>query len=316
MEANAKARGSHFDHLLFPDETRSDTKVPSRGVSSDQRAVFLLQRYYGYYRHSIRDALTRSSRRPFQCGGLRGYDQLEGIHQHLSAREVSDPYLEELQGRVQVALEATATQAEDVRRARTFLTEVEHYLASVPRPTLETDARETESLPGSDGVGVELEEMFGSLEEQEEVGPTTLRLLDKWNKMSKTWLPGILHCYDIAGLPRHNLKLEGAFGNLRRHQRRVSGRKETTPLRIFGPGEIMVQILDEEEILPWLRSVPPEEYWTQRRKQEEREEPRRWLRRLRRDPEQAMTQVDEQFYEVVKELSGRPRSPPPVICDS
>lgn len=270
----------------------------------------MLQRYYGYYRRSIRDALTRSSRKPFQCGGLRGYDQLQGIHLHLSARKGSDPYLDELLGLVQTALDSTAVQAESVRQARTFLTEVEHYLASAPRPTLEDEAGEADPLPGSDGVGEELEEMFGSLAEQEDVGSTTLRLLDKWNKMSKTWLPGILHCYDIAGVPRHNLKLEGAFGNLRRHQRRVSGRQETTPLRIFGPGEIMVQILEKEEILPWLRSVPPEKYWAQRRKQGEREEPRRWLRRLRRDPEQAMKQIDEQFYEVVKDLLGQQRSPP------
>ncbi len=53
--------------------------------------------------------------------------------------------------------------------------------------------------------------------------------------MSETWLPGILHCYDIAGLPRHNLKLEGSFWVLRRHQRRVSGRKETILLRVFWP---------------------------------------------------------------------------------
>lgn len=198
----------------------------------------------------------------------------------------------------------------DARSHEMVLVEVEHYLASAPRPTSETDVEETDPLPGSDGVRKGLEEMFGTLEEQEEVGSTALRLLNKWDTMSKTWLPGILHCYDIVGLPRHNLKLEGAFGNLRRHQRRVSGRKETPPLRIFGPGEIMVQILDAGEILSWLRSVPPKEYWAQRRKQEEREEPRRWLRRLRRDPEQSMTQVDEQFYEVIKELSGRQRSPP------
>ena len=278
-------------------------------ASPDRRLVFSLQRYYGYYHRAIRDALTRFSRKPFQCGGLRGHDQLKGIYRHLSAREESDPYLDELRGRVQAALEATASQAEDVCRARTFLTEVEHYLASVPRPKLEPDAEESDPPPGSEAVRKKLEKMFSDLEEQEDIGSTTLRLLDKWGTMSKTWLPGILHCYDIAGLPRHNLKLEGTFGALRRHQRRVSGRKETTPLRVFGPGEIMVQVLDEEEILPWLQSVSAEEYWTQRRKQAEREEPRRWLRRLRRDPERAMAQVDEQFYEVVMELL-RQRSPP------
>jgi len=268
-----------------------------------------LQRYYGYYRHAIRDALTRFSRKPFQCGGLRGYDQLKGIYRHLSAHEESDPYLDELRRRVQSALEATESLAEDVRQARTFLTQVEHYLASVPRPKLEPDAEESDSPPGSEAVRKKLEKMFSDLEKRQDIDSTTLRVLRKWGTMSKTWLPGILHCYDIAGLPRHNLRLEGTFGALRRHQRRVSGRKETTPLRVFGPGEIMVQILDQEEILPWLQSVSAEEYWLQRHKQAEREEPRRWLRRLRRSPERAMTQVDEQFYQVVEELL-RQRSPP------
>ena len=288
----------------------SDSEKSSWEKVSEQRLIFALQRYYGYYRRAIRDALTRFSRKPFKCGGLRGYDQLEGIYQHLSARKVSDPYLDALRERVQAALESTGSQAEEVRQAWTFLTEVEHYLASVPRPKLEPDTEESDPPPGSEAVRQKLAQMFSAWEEREDVGSTTLRLLGKGSTMSKTWLPGILHCYDIAGLPRHNLRLEGTFGNLRRHQRRVSGRKETTPLRIFGPGEIMVQVLDEEEILPWLQSVSAEEYWSQRRKQEEREEPRRWLRRLRRDPKRAMTQVDEQFYEVVKDLSRRQRSPP------
>ena len=92
--------------------------------------------------------------------------------------------------------------------------------------------------------------------------------------------------------------LESAFGTLRRDQRRISGRKETTSLRVFGPGEISLLALDEEEVLPLLQSVPADEYWSQRRLQEEREEPRRWLTRLHRDPAQALAQVDEQLYMV------------------
>lgn len=301
-ERSESGRGSHFDHLLFPEDAPSDSEEPDRGTSTDQRLVFLLQRYYWYYRSAIRDALTRYSRKPFKCGGLRGYDQLKSIQRHLTAQKGVDVYLDELQRRVQAALEATESQAKDVHQARILLTEVEHYLAQVPRPELEPDPGDPNpATPGSEAVRKELEEKFNAWK-QETLGSTAQRLLNKWNTMSPTWLPGILHCYDISGLPRHNLKLEGIFGSLRRHQRRVSGRKETTPLRIFGPGEIMVQVLEEEEFLPWLQAVPAEEYWTQRRKQEEREEPQRWLRRLRRDAEQAMSQIDEQFYEVVKEL--------------
>jgi hypothetical protein len=276
---------------------------PHAAAPTAQGPASLLQRYYGYYRRAIRDALTHSSRKPFQYGGLQGYDQLVGISQHLSARCVQwgpDPYLDELQQRVQAALEAVS-QAEEVRQARTFLTQVEHYLAQTPRPALTPDLEEPgPPAPGSEVVQRELEKRFADLEQQTPANSTAQRLLCKWQAMSPTWLPGILHCYDIPGLPRHNLELEDVFSTLRRHQRRVSGRQETTPLRIFGPGEIMFLVLEDKEVLPCLQAVPVKVYWSQRRRQEEREEPRRWLRRLRRDPVRALAQLDEQFYEVVK----------------
>jgi hypothetical protein len=304
LEAKTRARKSHFEHLLFPE-----------AISTDARgSVAVLQHYYGYYRRAIRDALNRSSRKPFQCGGLQGYDQLVGISQHLDNRRVQngpDLYLDPLHHRVQVALQRVASQAEGVRQARTFLTRVEHYLAQVPLPTLETDSPGTSSsTPGSNVVQQELERMFSDLVQQPVVHPTVRRLLRKWRTMSKTWLPGILHCYDIPGLPRHILELESVFGTLRREQRRTSGRKETTPLRVFGPGEIMLLPLDDEEILPWLQSVPTDVYWSQRRQQEEREEPRRWLRRLHRDPARALAQVDEQFYAIVNAQTRASPDPP------
>ena len=297
--------------MLFPQEPCCSPEDADREAPAEEKQVFFLQHYYGYYRRAIRDALTRPSRKPFRCGGLQGYDQLKGIYQHLSAREACDPYLDELTRGVKAALEAQGSQVEDVRQARNFLLEVEHYLASVPRPELEPNPEATDSPPGSEAVREELGEMFDAWRAREDIGSTGRRLLRKWDAMSETWLPDILHCYDIAGLPRHNLKLEGSFGALRRHQRRVSGRKETTPLRVFGPGEIMVQVLEEDEILPWLQTVPAEEYWEQRRQQEEREEPQRWLRRLRRDAERALAQVDEQFHQMaVKRIGASPDAPP------
>jgi hypothetical protein len=76
----------------------------------------------------------------------------------------------------------------------------------------------------------------------------------------------------------------------------------------------MFLAIEDEEVLPWLQTVPVEVYWSQRRRQEEREEPRRWLRRLRRDPVRALAQVDEQFYEVVKaQITASPDAL--MICD-
>jgi hypothetical protein len=296
--AKAEDNRSHFAHLLFPEAMA--VKVQSPAV--------IVQHYYGYYRRAIRDALNRSSRKPFQCGGLQGYDQLVGIHQHLSQRRLQsgpDPYLDRLHHDVQSALRATASQAEGVRQARVSLTRVEHYLAGVPRPSLKQNSQETSlSISDSKTVQRELEQMMSDFVQRPNIYPLTRRLVYKWRSMSKTWLPGILHCYDIPGLPRSNLDLESTFGTLRRHQRRTSGRKETTPLRVFGSGQIVLLSLDDEEILPLLQSVPADQYWAQRRLQEEREEPRRWLTRLHSDSAQALAQVDEQFYRVVNAQPG------------
>jgi hypothetical protein len=297
-KAKNKIYPSHFVHLLFPE-----------GVATNvQGSVVVLQHFYGYYRRAIRDALGRSSRKPFQCGGLQGYDQLVGIDQYLSQRRLQsspDPYLDQLQGCVQSALRATASRALGIRQARTCLIEMECHLAEASRPSLGVTEWETQGLlSGSETVQQELEQMVSDWMLQPDVRPLTRRLVRKWKSMSKSWLPGILHCYDVPGLPRSNLDLESTFGTLRRAQRRTSGRKETTPIRVFGPGQIVLLSMEDVEILPLLRSVSVDEYWSQRRRQEEREEPRRWLTRLHRDPVQALAQVDEQFYAVVNAQTG------------
>lgn len=273
----------------------------------------MLERYYGYYQQAIRDALHRSCRKPFQYGGLRGHDQMTAISQHL-AQQIeqgrNDPYLSQLHHCVQRALNSAASLAEEVRQAHTFLTQVERYLAGVPRPGPEADL----PTPGSEVVEKELKRMFAEFVQQDKASPLIRRLNCKWQAMSKTWLPGILHCYDIPGLPRSNLELESVFGKLRRAQRRRSGCKETTPLRIFGPGQMVFLSLDDQDILPLLQSVSAEAYWSQRRQQAQREEPRRWLTRLHRDPARALAQLDEQFYAIVKTLTDAPDAAPVNTC--
>lgn len=44
-------------------------------------------------------------------------------------------------------------------------------------------------------------------------------------KVTRSYWPGLFHCYEKIGLPRTNNDLEQAFGVLRHHQRRCSDRK-------------------------------------------------------------------------------------------
>lgn len=49
--------------------------------------------------------------------------------------------------------------------------------------------------------------------------------IDTFIKTTHSYFPGLFHCYEIDDFPRTNNDLEHAFGILRHHQRRCTGRK-------------------------------------------------------------------------------------------
>src|SRR5690349_1666438 len=57
--------------------------------------------------------------------------------------------------------------------------------------------------------------------------------VDHFLKVSRSYWPGLFHCYDTAGLPRTNNDLERAFGSHRYHERRASGRKGASPALVL-----------------------------------------------------------------------------------
>ena len=48
-------------------------------------------------------------------------------------------------------------------------------------------------------------------------------------KVTRSYWPGLFHCYTVAELPRTNNGLEQFFGSYRYHERRASGRKVACP---------------------------------------------------------------------------------------
>jgi hypothetical protein len=53
--------------------------------------------------------------------------------------------------------------------------------------------------------------------------------LGQFLKVTRSYWPGLFHCYDVAGLPRTDNDLEQLFGAHRYHERRSSGRKVASP---------------------------------------------------------------------------------------
>jgi hypothetical protein len=53
--------------------------------------------------------------------------------------------------------------------------------------------------------------------------------LEHFRKVTRSYWPGLFHCYDVPDLPRTDNDLEQLFGAHRYHERRSSGRKVASP---------------------------------------------------------------------------------------
>jgi len=260
-------------------------------------------------RVAIRDAVNRRSRKPFYWGGLKGYEQLESITKALEGMPCDEPetgYLRRLKMRVEQVVEAYRVNVEDLREAHTELRRIADCLRyppsdSIPEPSLT-----------SEQVKREMEALLQSFQPDLKRRPAQAALYGVWHRTWEDYGPDLLHCYDIPGLPPDNLALESLFGRLRRHQRRVSGRKSTRELRDFGQYQVLLLAESEEELLEQIRQVPLEKYRENRRRLEEAEAPRRLLYRLHRDPLGTMRGLVEQHAARRAVLAATSGLPPPI----
>jgi hypothetical protein len=242
-------------------------------------------------RVAIRDAVNRKSRKPFYWGGLKGYEQLEAIARALEDVPSDEPetgYLQRLKMRVDRVVEAYRVNVADLREAHTWLRRIADCLKYPP------SAHASEPSLTGEQVKQKMEALLQSFHPDLKRRPAQAALHGAWHRTWEDYGPDLLHCYDIPGLPPDNLMLESLFGRLRRHQRRVSGRKSTRELRDFGQYQVLFLAESEAKLLEQIRQVSLEEYRENRRRLEEAEAPRRLLHRLHRDPLNTMGNLVKQ----------------------
>jgi hypothetical protein len=64
--------------------------------------------------------------------------------------------------------------------------------------------------------------------------------VEHFRKVSRSYRPGLFHCYAVADLPRTNNGLEQLFGSYRRHERRATGRKANSSATVLrGPVRLL-----------------------------------------------------------------------------
>lgn len=238
-----------------------------------------LHRIATQMRMAIRDAVNRRTRKPFSWGGLAGYQQLQAIDRALQEWTAIYPqqaYFQKLSQRVQRVLDKNHTLAHNVKEAHQWLRQIS---ACLRYPRLSSS-----DLPaGSAQVAREMEELLQRFQPDPKYQRPQSALQHKLQHTWKRYGPDLLPTYDIPGLPPDNLQIESLFGRLRRHQRRVSGRKSTRELRQFGHFQILFSADSQLDLLHHLRTVPLDEYRKLRQQLEAAETTRRFLHCLHRD---------------------------------
>ena len=111
--------------------------------------------------------------------------------------------------------------------------------------------------------------------------------LSHFVKVSRSYEPGLFHCYDVADLPRTNNDLEQLFGGHRHHERRCSGRKVASPgLVVRGSVRLVAGLMTRLGEATAEELAPATTYaWRELREELGfREAARAQQRRFRRDP--------------------------------
>jgi hypothetical protein len=121
-------------------------------------------------------------------------------------------------------------------------------------------------------------------------------------KVTRSYWPGLFHCYDVPDLPRTNNDLEQALGALRYHQRRATGGKHSAPRTVVRGSVRLVAALTTRQ-----RRFAAPDLWPRdlarwrhlRQDLEHRAAARRTLRRFRRDPAAYLHALEDQLLQVI-----------------
>jgi hypothetical protein len=119
-------------------------------------------------------------------------------------------------------------------------------------------------------------------------------------RVSRSYWPGLFHCYEVAGLPRTNNELEHFFGSHRYHERRASGRKGAAPgLVLRGQARLLAAAASRQRSFTAaeLSRADRGRHEQLRQQLESRRQRRVQRRRFRRDPQAFLQQLEQQLLQ-------------------
>jgi len=201
------------------------------------------------FRHT-RYLLTLKGRPPFWLAGLETYERLHNVAQLsldlLAARY--DPRLAQLYQGLQSALTPMAEPYHALYQGAAWLRDIAYILEPCP----------TQPLSAAQVAG-QLRGYLDTVVRWPDVTPTLSAFSRHLDKVSRSYWPGLFHCYDVPGLPRTNNVLESHFRETRRRLLRITGQKGLTQrtLQRQGAWELLPRPSTEAQLLATVGQTPP-----------------------------------------------------------
>jgi hypothetical protein len=186
-------------------------------------------------------------------------------------------------------LDATAALWPDVRVAYGWVHRAAHVLNN-------------DDQDGAAVVKRRLQGLLGAMTRHHAKAGSLTSAVDHFLKVSRSYWPGLFHCYSIPDLPRTNNDLEQFFGAHRCHERRTTGRQGAIPglvlrgsVRLVAWAATRLRPFASEELVPETVRA-----WHElRHTLETRRHQRTQRRHFRRDPASYLATLEADLLKLI-----------------
>jgi len=206
-----------------------------------------------------RYVLTLKGRPPFRLAGLETYERLQDVARvslDLLAQHY-EPRLAHLYQGLQAALSPFAASYQELQHGALWLRDMAYILEPVT----------TLPMPGAHVAG-QLRTYLDTVLRLPDVTPTLQSFRLHLDQVSRSYGPGLFHCYDVPGLPRTNNELESRFRDTRRRLLRTTGQQGLTQrtLQRQGAWELLPRPPTAAQVLGALCQTSPEDLAQERQR--------------------------------------------------
>ena len=196
--------------------------------------------------------LTLKGRPPFRLAGLEKYERLQTVA-HVSLDLLAkryEPRLAQLYQGLQAALSPFAETFQALQQGGAWLRDIAYILEPAALQPM-----------SAAHVAGQLRSYLDTVLQWPHVTPTVSAFGRHLDKVSRSYWPGLFHCYDVLGLPRINNEIESRFRDTERRLLRTTDQKGLTQrtLQRQGAWELLPRPPTEAQLLDAVCYTPPEE---------------------------------------------------------